>query len=114
MPSFTKYSTRFRYFILDMINALLPCQVDSICIGLKICGFNLFNVLIIYFYLKFFSVLVLSFFFVLFCFCFCFFHFKENYLLCFSCNISNTRRCLSSDIQTLRSRLKKRGAAEFF
>ena len=30
------------------------------------------------------------------------------------CNISNTRRCVSSDIQTLRSRLKKRGAAEFF
>ena len=28
--------------------------------------------------------------------------------------ISNTRRCVSSDIQTLRSRLKERGAAEFF
>ena len=27
------------------------------------------------------------------------------------CNISNARRCVSSDIQTLRSRLKKRGAA---
>ena len=33
-------------------------------------------------------------------------------ILCL-CNISNTR-CVSSDIQTLRSRLKKRGAAEFF
>ena len=29
-------------------------------------------------------------------------------------NISNTRKRVSSDIQTLRSRLKKRGAAEFF
>ena len=28
--------------------------------------------------------------------------------------ISNTRRCVSSDIQTLRSRLKKRGTAEIF
>ena len=28
-------------------------------------------------------------------------------------NISNTRKSVSSDIQTLRSRLKKRGAAEF-
>ena len=39
-------------------------------------------------------------------------------LLIFSslvCNISNKRRCLPSDIQTLRSRLKKkRGAAESF
>ena len=26
----------------------------------------------------------------------------------------NTRKCVSSDIQTLRSRLKKRGAARFF
>ena len=32
----------------------------------------------------------------------------------FSCNISNTRKSVSSDIQTLRSRLKKRGAAFFF
>ena len=31
-----------------------------------------------------------------------------------SSNISNTRRCVSSDIETLRSRVKKRGAAEFF
>ena len=31
-----------------------------------------------------------------------------------SSNISNTRKSVSSDIQTLRSRLKKRGAAEFF
>ena len=30
------------------------------------------------------------------------------------CNISNTRKLVSSDIQTLRSRLKKQGAAEFF
>ena len=30
------------------------------------------------------------------------------------CNISNTRKSVSSDIQPLRSRLKKRGAAEFF
>ena len=30
------------------------------------------------------------------------------------CNISNTRKRVSSDIQTPRSRLKKRGAAEFF
>ena len=29
-------------------------------------------------------------------------------------NISNTRKRVSSDIQTLRSKLKKRGAAEFF
>ena len=29
-------------------------------------------------------------------------------------NISNTRKSVSSDIQTPRSRLKKRGAAEFF
>ena len=29
-------------------------------------------------------------------------------------NISNTRKSVSSDIQTLRSGLKKRGAAEFF
>ena len=29
-------------------------------------------------------------------------------------NISNMRRCVSSDFQTLRSRLKKRGAADFF
>ena len=29
-------------------------------------------------------------------------------------NISNTRKRVSSDIQTVRSRLKKRGAAEFF
>ena len=29
-------------------------------------------------------------------------------------NISNMRKNVSSDIQTLRSRLKKRGAAEFF
>ena len=29
-------------------------------------------------------------------------------------NVSNARRRVSSDIQTLRSRLKKRGAAEFF
>ena len=29
-------------------------------------------------------------------------------------NISNTRGCVSLDIQTLRSRLKKRGAAECF
>ena len=33
----------------------------------------------------------------------------------FSCNISNTRKRVSSNIQTLRSRLKKKkGAAEFF
>ena len=32
----------------------------------------------------------------------------------FSCNISNTRKRVSSHIQTLRSRLKERGAAEFF
>ena len=32
----------------------------------------------------------------------------------FLCNISSTRRCVSTDIQTLKSRLKKRGAAEFF
>ena len=31
-----------------------------------------------------------------------------------SCNISNTRKSVLSDIQTLRSGLKKRGAAEFF
>ena len=31
-----------------------------------------------------------------------------------SCNISNTRESVSSDIQRLRSRLKKRGEAEFF
>ena len=30
------------------------------------------------------------------------------------CSISNTRKMFSSDIETLRSRLKKRGAAEFF
>ena len=30
------------------------------------------------------------------------------------CNISNTRKSVSSDIQTLRSGLKKLGAAEFF
>ena len=30
------------------------------------------------------------------------------------CNISNTRKRVSSDINTLRSRLKKRGAADFF
>ena len=30
------------------------------------------------------------------------------------CNISNTRKSVLSDIQTLRSGLKKRGAAEFF
>ena len=29
-------------------------------------------------------------------------------------NISNMRRCVSSDIQTLRSSLKRRGTAEFF
>ena len=29
-------------------------------------------------------------------------------------NISNTRKSVSSDIQTLRSGLKQRGAAEFF
>ena len=29
-------------------------------------------------------------------------------------NISNTRKSVSSDIQTLRRGLKKRGAAEFF
>ena len=29
-------------------------------------------------------------------------------------NISNTRKSVSSNIQTLRSGLKKRGAAEFF
>ena len=29
-------------------------------------------------------------------------------------NISNTRKSVSSDIQTLRSRSEKRGAAEFF
>ena len=38
----------------------------------------------------------------------------QIWLVSTSCNISNTRRCVSSDIQTLRSRLKKRGAAEFF
>ena len=32
----------------------------------------------------------------------------------FRCNISNTRKSVSSDIQTLRSGLKKRGAADFF
>ena len=32
----------------------------------------------------------------------------------FLSNISNTRKRVSSDIQTLRNRLKKRGAAEFF
>ena len=32
----------------------------------------------------------------------------------FSSNISNTGKSVSSDIQTLRSALKKRGAAEFF
>ena len=30
------------------------------------------------------------------------------------CNVSNTRKRVSSDIQTLRSRLKKRGVADFF
>ena len=30
------------------------------------------------------------------------------------CNISNTRKSVSSDTQTLRSGLKKQGAAEFF
>ena len=30
------------------------------------------------------------------------------------CNISNARRCVSSDVQTLRSRLKKRGFFSFF
>ena len=32
----------------------------------------------------------------------------------FLCHISNTRKSVSSDIQTPRSRLKKRGTAEFF
>ena len=32
----------------------------------------------------------------------------------FNMIISNTRKCVSSDIQTLRSGLKKRSAAEFF
>ena len=31
-----------------------------------------------------------------------------------TCNISNTRKSVSSDIQTPRSRSRKRGAAEFF
>ena len=30
------------------------------------------------------------------------------------CNISNTRKSVSSDIQTMRSGLKKQGTAEFF
>ena len=40
----------------------------------------------------------------------------EKIQKCFdnSSNISNTRKSVSSDIQTLRSGLKKRGIAEFF
>ena len=35
-------------------------------------------------------------------------------LTSFGCNVSNTMKSVSSDIQTLRSGLNKRGAAEFF
>ena len=38
----------------------------------------------------------------------------HNYDMFCSSNISNTTKSVSSDIQTLRSGLKKRGAAEFF
>ena len=39
---------------------------------------------------------------------------KEKKMFSEGSNISNTRRRVLSDIQTLRSRLKKRGAAVFF
>ena len=39
---------------------------------------------------------------------------NRNHVITFDVNISNTRKSVSSDIQTLRSGLKKRGAAEFF
>ena len=41
-------------------------------------------------------------------------YFLEELIVRILCNRSNTRKSVSSDFQTPRSRLEKRGAAEFF
>ena len=107
----------FAAYVTDM-TAFISCKL---AIENKI---NELGALVIHYWLRF----CVFFFSVTNTFCFLFFFSVLRFLLLnftvhflwkigtwtSSCYISNTRKSVSSDIQTLRSGLKKRGAAEFF